>query len=116
MQQRVKNTRKSQADAEAEDLADLGLALELSRASHVADQKTAAATAAAAAASGGGGDGDAGAWGASAGVAATAAAAPEVDLLGLMGGEESGPGGGPEEGGGGFQTGPTLEYVIYIYM
>ena len=96
----MKNTRAFPGEAEAADLADLGLALELSKASHNAD--TAAAVAAidhhyasdgatAGAAGGGGGGGGGG-----------RVSEPEVDLLGLMGGEESGAGGG---GGGGSGSG-----------
>ncbi|CAM9826876.1 unnamed protein product, partial [Ectocarpus sp. 6 AP-2014] len=103
---KVKNTRAIPGEAEANDLADLGLALERSK----ADQQQLYEAAVAAPAGGGGGTsgGD---------VAPPAAAAPEVDLLGLMGGDENGGGWGgegsqaaPTAAGGGveFQTGITI--------
>eukprot|EP00903_Cladosiphon_okamuranus_P005431 g5417.t1 len=101
---RVKNTRAFPGETEANDLADLGLALERSKADQQQLYEAAAAV-------GGGGTADGSSTAATS--AAAAAAAPEVDLLGLMGGEESGGGGGESEGvaaGGGvkFQTGITI--------
>lgn len=110
--QRVKNTRAFPGETEANDLADLGLALERSK----ADQQHLYEAAAAA----GGGGGTADDSSATATAAAAPAAAPEVDLLGLMGGEEGGGGGGGSEGvaaGGGvkFQTGTAVPGTCCAY-
>lgn len=109
----MKNTRRSSDEAEAADLADLGLALELSKASHTAathdrdqlQQARQAETLRAGSTS-----------------APVAAAAPEVDLLGLMGGEESslaGGGGvsGPDTDANGaqFQRGAPVIVVVYFF-